>query len=412
VLNTKFLYKLINKLHMNILADRINKLSESETLAMTRKSRELKAQGYDVINLSIGEPDFFTPDYIKEAAIKAIKDNYSFYTPVAGYQELREAICDKFKKDNGLIFSPDQIVVSTGAKQSIANVVLSLVNPDEEVLVPTPYWVSYKEIIKLADGKAVFIPTSVESNFKITAAQLEAAITPKSKLLIFSSPCNPSGSVYKIEELQELAKALERHPNIFIIADEIYEKINFTGKHASIGTIPSLKDRTITVNGVSKGYAMTGWRLGYIGAPKIIAQACDKLQGQITSGTCSISQRAAIAALSIKSEDTDKMREEFLNRRNLVISLLKEIPNIKTNVPEGAFYVFPDISYYFGKSFNNTTINNANDLAMFLLNDAYVALVPGEAFGNPLCIRFSYATSRELITEAIKRIKNSLSKLG
>ncbi|MDP4267702.1 MAG: pyridoxal phosphate-dependent aminotransferase [Bacteroidota bacterium] len=397
---------------MSALSDRINMLSESETLAMTRKSRELKAQGFDVINLSIGEPDFNTPDYVKDAAKKAIDDNYSFYTPVSGYQDLRETICMKFKRDNGLDFTPDQIVVSTGAKQSIANVVLSLVNPGEEVLIPAPYWVSYREIIKLAEGKPVFINTSVDSDFKITAEQLEKSITPKSKLMIFSSPCNPSGSVYTIEELKSLADVLAKHPNIYIVSDEIYEKINFSGKHASIGKIDSLKERTITVNGISKGYAMTGWRLGYIGAPKFIAQACDKLQGQFTSATCSISQRAAITALSVESEVTLKMRDEFLKRRDLVIKMLREIPGFKVNVPQGAFYVFPDISYYFGKSNGNITIKNAGDLANYLLTDAYVALVPGEAFGDPRCIRFSYATSKELLIESINRIKKSLEKLS
>jgi len=399
---------------MEILSNRINNLSESETLAMTRKSRELKAKGFDVINLSIGEPDFNTPTYIKDAAKEALDQNYTFYPPVPGYPDLREAISRKFKRDNNLDYSADQIVVSTGGKQALANAILSLVNPGDEVIVPIPFWVSYKEIIKLAEGKAVFIPTSIENNFKITPDQLEKAITPKTKMLIFSSPCNPSGSVYSKDELRGIAETVAKHENIFIISDEIYEHIIFTGQHQSIAQFDFIKERVITVNGVSKGFAMTGWRLGYIGAPKIIAKACDKLQGQFTSATCSISQRAAIAAMNtdpVQSTDLKMMRKAFHERRDLMLGLLNEIPGIKTNVPDGAFYIFPDISAYFGKTNGKTTINNANDLCNYLLETVYVALVPGDAFGDPHCIRFSYATSNDKLIEAAKRIKRALAEL-
>jgi len=395
------------------LSNRIQALSESETLAMSRKSRELKAQGHDVINLSLGEPDFNTPVYIKDAAKKAIDDNFTFYPPVAGYQDLREAICGKFRRDNGLEFKPEQIVVSTGAKQSIANVFLSLVNPGDEVLIPAPYWVSYKEIVKVAEGKAVFIPTSVESEFKLTPEQLEAAITPKAKLMIYSSPCNPTGSVYTRDELRGIAEVLRKHPHIYIIADEIYEHINFVGKHESMGQFEWLRDRLIIVNGVSKGFAMTGWRIGYIAAPKEIAQACDKLQGQFTSAASSIAQRAALKAVSA-DPDTPEMREmkaAFLERRDLMITLLSGIPGMKLNHPEGAFYIFPDISYYFGKSDGTATIANSSDLCMYIMNKVFVALVPGDAFGAPDCIRFSYATSKDKLTEAVKRIKGALGEL-
>ena len=395
------------------LSNRIQALSESETLAMSRKSRELKAQGHNVINLSLGEPDFHTPAYIKDAAKKALDDNYTFYPPVAGYQDLREAICHKFKRDNNLEFTPDQIVVSTGAKQSIANVFLSLVNPGDEVIIPAPFWVSYKEIVKVAEGKAVFVPTTVETEFKLKPAQLEAAITPKSKLMIFSSPCNPTGSVYSRDELKGIAEVLRKYPDLYIIADEIYEHINFIGKHESIGQFEWLRDRLIIVNGVSKGFAMTGWRIGYIAAPKAIAQACDKLQGQFTSAASSIAQRAALKAIAT-DPDTPELREmktAFRERRDLMLKLLSEIPGLKLNHPDGAFYLFPDISCYFGKSDGTTTVLNSNDLCMYFINKVYVALVPGDAFGAPNCIRFSYATSKEQLTEAVKRIKGALDEL-
>ena len=399
---------------MNYISNRINNLSESETLAMTQKSRELAAQGHNVINLSIGEPDFNTPDFIKVAAKEAIDNNFTHYAPVPGYPELRKAICAKLKRDNDLDYTPDQIVVSTGAKHSIANVMMALVNPGDEVIVPAPYWVSYKEIVKLAEGNAVFIPTTIATNFKITPAQLEAAITPKSKVFIFSSPCNPSGSVYTKDELQAFAEIFDRHKNLFIISDEIYEYINFSGKHQSIASFDYLKDRVIVVNGVSKGYAMTGWRIGYIAAPKPIAKACDKLQGQVTSGACSIAQKAALSAMLMDPKDSPEfecMLNAFKLRRDLVLDLLKDIPGIITNVPEGAFYVFMDMKYYFGKSDGTTTITNAEELSMYLLNTIFVALVPGTAFGDNDCMRFSYATSKEQIIEAIKRIKQGLEKL-
>ncbi|MBI9037840.1 MAG: pyridoxal phosphate-dependent aminotransferase [Bacteroidales bacterium] len=399
---------------MNILSDRVIGLSESETLAMTRKSRELKAEGFDVINLSIGEPDFNTPEQIKKAGKKAIDENRTHYPPVPGYPELRLAISEKFKKENGIDYSPEQIVVSAGAKQSIANAILCLLNPEDEIIVPVPYWVSYRELIKLAEGVAVYIPTSVETNFKITPKQLEKAITPKTKLFLFSSPCNPSGTVYTKEELKALADVFAKHENIYIISDEIYEYINFVSKHESIAQFDEIKDRVIVINGVSKGYAMTGWRLGYLGATKEIAKACDKMQGQITSGTCSISQFAAIEALSDNPATLVEfkiMKTAFLERRNLVLSLLKDIPGMKTNVPQGAFYVFPDISYYFGKSDGEDVINDSNDLCMYLLNKAFVALVPGIAFGDPNCIRISYAASKDILIEAIDRIKKALANL-
>jgi aspartate aminotransferase len=396
-----------------MLSHRIQNLSESETLAMSRKSRELKALGHDVINLSLGEPDFNTPDYIKEAAKEAIDQNFSFYPPVAGYEDLRKAICSKLKRDNNLEFACEQIVVSTGAKQSIANVFLSLVNPGDEVLIPAPYWVSYKEIVKVAEGKAVFIPTPIESEFKLKPGQLEAAITPKSRLMIFSSPCNPTGSVYTREELKALAEVLRNHPQVYIIADEIYEHINFVGKHESIGQFDWLRDRLIIVNGVSKGFAMTGWRIGYIAAPRVIAQACDKLQGQFTSAASSIAQRAALKAIGTDPDTAElrTMKAAFRERRDLMLKLLGDIPGMKLNHPDGAFYLFPDISYYFGKSDGKVTVNNSPDLCMYLMNTVYVALVPGDAFGDPNCIRFSYATSTDKLTEAVKRIKTALEKL-
>ncbi|HOV11417.1 MAG TPA: pyridoxal phosphate-dependent aminotransferase [Bacteroidales bacterium] len=398
---------------MNYLSDRINNLSESETLAMTQKSRELSAQGFDVINLSIGEPDFNTPEFIKTAAKDAIDKNFTHYPPVPGYPELRLAICKKLKRDNNLDYTPEQIVVSTGAKHSIANVMLALVNPGDEVIVPAPYWVSYKEIVKLAEGKSVIIPGGIDNNFKVTPEQIEAAITEKTKVLIFSSPCNPTGSVYSKEELFAMAKVLERHKNIFIISDEIYEYINFIGKHESIAQFDFIKDQVIVINGVSKGYAMTGWRIGYIAAPLPIAKACNKLQGQVTSGACSIAQKASFTAIDTDPKLTPEfktMLDAFRERRDLLLGLLKEIPGIITNTPDGAFYVFMDVKYYFGKTDGTTIIKGSDDLSMYLLNTAHVALVPGTAFGDPNCLRFSYATSKEKITEAVKRIKETLAK--
>ena len=397
---------------MNPLSDRINRLAESETLAMARKSRELKAQGHDVINLSLGEPDFFTPDNIKQSAHKAIDENYSFYTPVNGYLDLRKAISHKLERDNGLSYSPEQIVVSTGAKQSIANAVLCLVNPGEEVIVPAPFWVSYREIVKMAEGREVLIHAGIENDFKITAEQLEAAITPNSKLFMFSSPCNPTGSVYTREELESLARVFEKHPHVYIMADEIYEHINFMGSHESIAQFESIRERVILINGVSKGFAMTGWRIGYMASRQDIASACNKLQGQITSGTCSIAQMAAIQAMMNDPSETHAMLEKFRERRDLVVGLMREIPGLKVNNPEGAFYVFPDVTSYFGKSDGTTRVDNASDLCMYLLNKVHVALVPGDAFGNPDCIRLSYATSNDLLIEAIKRIRQALSELN
>jgi aspartate aminotransferase len=394
------------------LAARLSKISESQTLAMARKSRELQALGKDIISLSIGEPDYNTPDFIKEAAKLAIDQNYTHYTPVAGFQDLRVAIAAKFKRDNQIEYKPEQIVVSTGAKQSIANVILSLIDLNDEVIVPIPYWVSYIELIKLSDGIPVFVHAGVDANFKITPAQLEAAITPKTKMIIFSTPCNPSGSVYNKHELQALAAVLEKYPQIYIVSDEIYEHINFVGRHESIAQFASIYDRVITVNGVSKGFAMTGWRIGYIGAPLWIAQACEKMQGQFTSGTCSIAQRAALAAVLADPEVVKPMRDGFLKRRNMVLEMLKEIPGLKTNVPDGAFYVFPDISSYFGKSDGDYKVNNSAELCMYLLNTANLALVSGDAFGDDNCVRFSYATSEDKIIEAIKRLKNALARLN
>jgi aspartate aminotransferase len=399
-------------IRMSKLSDRINNLSESQTLAMAKKSRELQAQGRDIISLSIGEPDFNTPDFIKDAAKKAIDDNITRYTPVPGILELRKAISAKFKRDNNLTYTPEQIVVSTGAKQSLANIILSLVNPGEEVIVPVPYWVSYIETIKLAEGIPVLIHTSVESNFKINAEQLKKAITPKTKLIVFSTPCNPSGSVYSKEELKALADVIIQHPDLYIISDEIYEFINFEGKHESMAQFDAVYDRVITVNGVSKGYAMTGWRIGYIGAPLWISQACEKMQGQFTSGAASISQMASLAAVNADPSVTFGMREAFKKRRDLVLGLLKEIPGLKCNVPDGAFYIFPDISAYFGKSYKSYHIKNSGDLTMFLLEEGNVALVAGDAFGDDNCIRFSYATSEDKLKEAVKRIKEALAKLS
>ncbi|ALM49663.1 aspartate aminotransferase [Flavobacterium psychrophilum] len=394
---------------MNPLSDRINNLSTSQTLAMAAKARELKAQGKDIISLSLGEPDFNTPDFIKEAAIKAIHENYSTYSPVDGYAELKDAIVRKFKRDNDLDYKPANIVVSTGAKQSLYNVCQVMLNPGDECILPAPYWVSYAEMVKMAEATPVEVPTSVESDFKITPEQLEAAITPKTKLMMFSSPCNPSGSVYSREELTALAKVLEKYPNIYVVSDEIYEHINFSGTFCSIGTIPGMFDKTITVNGVAKAFAMTGWRIGYIGAPEFIAKACTKMQGQVTSGANSIAQRATITAVDADPSVLKDMVAAFHSRRDLVVGLLKEIPGVKINVPEGAFYVFPDVSSFFGKTLNGVEIKNADDLSMYLLEYANVATVTGDAFGNPDCIRFSYATSEEILTEALRRIKEALA---
>ncbi len=396
---------------MSKLADRINKLSESQTLAMTKKARELQAQGKDIISLSIGEPDFDTPQFIKDAAKRAIDNNFTHYTPVAGFPDLRKAISEKFKRDNNLNYKPEQIVVSTGAKQSLANIILSMINPGEEAIVPIPYWVSYIETIKLAEGIPVTIPSSIENNFKITPAQLKKAITPKTKMIIFSSPCNPSGSVYSKDELKALAEVVIQYPDIYIVSDEIYEYINFIGKHESIAQFDFINDRVITVNGVSKGYAMTGWRIGYIGAPLWIAQACEKMQGQFTSGTSSISQMAAIEALKAKPDVSFEMCDIFKKRRDIVIKLLKEIPGMITTVPDGAFYVFPDVSSYYGKSYNNYHIKNSYDFSIYILEEGNVALVSGDAFGDDKCVRFSYATSEDKLIEAIKRIKEALAKL-
>ena len=393
----------------NPLSDRINNLSTSQTLAMAALARELKAQGKDIISLSLGEPDFNTPDFIKEAAKKAIDENYSTYSPVDGYQELKEAICRKFKRDNNLEYKPANIVVSTGAKQSLYNIAQVMLNDGDEVILPAPYWVSYFEIVKMAGGIPVEVPTSVESDFKITPQQLEAAITPKTKMIWYSSPCNPSGSVYSREELTALAKVLEKYPNICVVADEIYEHINFSGTFCSIASIPGMFEKTITVNGVAKAFAMTGWRIGYIGAPEFIAKACTKMQGQVTSGANSIAQRATITAVDADPSVLNEMVAAFKSRRNLVVGLINAIPGLKLNVPEGAFYVFPDVSSYFGKTLHGKLINNADDFSMYLLAEANVATVTGDAFGNPNCIRFSYATSEELLTEALRRIKEALA---
>ena len=402
-------HKFIKK--MTQVSERLNRLSESATLAMARMSRELKAQGHDVIALSLGEPDFDTPDFVKEAAKEAVDNNFSHYTPVPGLAELREAIAEKLKRDNGLEYTPEQIVASTGAKQSIANVCMSLLNPGDEVLLPAPYWVSYFEIIKLAEGTSVEIPSSIETDFKVSPEQLEAAITPNTKLLLFSTPCNPSGTVYSKAELEAIAKMLEKYQDIYVICDEIYELINFGEPHFSMAAIPSMKERVITVNGVSKGFAMTGWRVGYIAAPQWIAAACNKIQGQITSATCAIAQKATEAAMLADPSSVNYMRDAFHKRRDMMLSMLNEVPGIKTNTPQGAFYIFPDVSHYFGMSNESTTIKDSNDFCMYLLNDAHVALVAGAAFGTPNCVRISYAASEENLKEAVKRIKTSLAKL-
>ena len=395
----------------NLLSARLNALSESETLAMTKKARELAAQGHKVISLSVGEPDFQTPQHVKDAAKKAIDDGFSFYSPVPGFPDLRQAIADKLKKENNLDFGPENIVVSTGAKQSIANVLLSIVNPGEEVIIFAPYWVSYVEMVKLAEGRSVIVSGSLENDFKVTAAQLEKAITPKTKAILFSSPCNPTGSVFTEKELRAIGEVVAKHKNIVVIADEIYEYINFEGSHFSIGSIAEIKDQVVTVNGFSKGFAMTGWRVGYIGAPKIIAAACDKIQGQVTSGTCSIAQKASVAALKGDLSAPKEMAKAYLRRRDLVVGMLKEIPGLKVNTPQGAFYSFPDVSAYLGKSVNGQKINTAAELSMFILNDVFVSTVGGDAFGAPNNIRISFAASDENLIEAVNRIKTCLAKL-
>lgn len=393
------------------LSSLLDRFAEPETLKMAKLGRELRAKGVDVIDLSLGEPDFDTPQHIKDAAIKAINDNWSHYTPVPGFLDLREAVCTKLKRDNNLDYKPENIVTSTGAKQSLANVILALADEGDEVIIPTPYWVTYSELVKIARAKVVEIRSSLQSGFKITPAELEAAITPKTKVFLFSSPCNPSGAVYSKAELEGLAAVFRKHPHIYIIADEIYEYINFVGRHESIAQFADLKDRVIIVNGLSKGFAMTGWRLGYIAANIDIAKACEKLQGQFTSATCSITQKAAVVALTTDLKPSMEMTEEFTRRRARVLELVKDIPGIKCFAPEGAFYIFPDVSYYYGKTDGETTITNSADFSMYLLNTAHVSSVMGEAFGEPLCVRFSFANSMQNIERAWERIKAALAKL-
>ena len=396
---------------MEHISRRVQSLSVSQTLAMAQKSRELKEQGIDVISLSLGEPDFFTPDDIKEAAKKAIDENFSFYPPVPGYTDLRQAISRKFREENGLDYSPEQVIVSAGGKHTLINILLSVVDPGDEVILLAPYWVSYLDQIIFSEGKPIIIETTIESDFKVTPDQLEKAMTPKTRVLIFNSPSNPTGMVYTREEMAALVKVLEKHSQVLIISDEIYEHITFSGTHTSLAAFTSVADRVATVNGVSKGYAMTGWRIGYMGAPLWLAKACNKLQGQFTSGACSIAQRAALAAITSKSNSREMMREAFLRRRDLICRLLNDVPGLKVRVPQGAFYVMPDVSSFFGKSFEGKVINNADDLTLFLLSEARVALVSGSAFGAANCVRISYATSDEKITEAVRRIKEALGKL-
>lgn len=398
---------------VSLLADRINALEESSTLAMTKKARELAAQGHKVISLSVGEPDFKTPAHICEAAKKAIDDGFHGYSPVAGYPDLRKAIADKFKRDNNIDWKPENIVVSTGAKHSLANVIQVLINPGDEVVIFSPYWVSYSEMVKLAEGKAVVVDGSFENNFKVTPEQFEAAITERTKIVMYASPNNPTGSIYSEAELRAIADVVARHENIYVLADEIYEYINFTPEgHFSIGSIPEIAERVITVNGVAKGFAMTGWRIGYIGAAKWIADGVEKLQGQVTSGTNSIAQKATVAALNGTLEPSKEMAKAYHRRRDLVVGLLKEVPGFRTNVPEGAFYAFPDISYYYGKSDGTTTIANSDDFAAWLLNKAYVATVAGSGFGAPNCLRISTAASDESLVEAVQRIKDAVATLN
>lgn len=395
-----------------LLSNRIVNLTESQTLAMAKKSRELAATGIDVINLSLGEPDFDTPEHIKFAAKTAIDDGFTHYPPVAGYLEVRKAICEKLKRENNLNYQPDQILISTGAKQSIANVLLSLINPGDEVIIPMPYWVSYMQMVELAEGTPVMISCKIENQFKLQPAQLEAAITPKTKLIIYSSPCNPTGSVYNQQELRSLADVLVKHPMVMILSDEIYEHINFAGKHYSMAQFHDLHDRVIVVNGVSKGYAMTGWRIGYIAAPKWLTAACEKMQGQFTSAASSIAQKATETALLSGNEPTINMCAAFKSRRDLMLQMLNEIPFLKTTIPDGAFYLFPDVSHYFGMKFNGQEIANASDLCMYLLNQAHVSLVTGDAFGDGNCVRISYATSELALKEAAQRIKKALAALS
>ena len=394
---------------MQLLSERILNMATSATLAMAAKARELRGEGKDIIGLSLGEPDFNTPDFIKEAAIQAVNDNYNSYSPVDGYVELKEAVITKFKRDNNLTYTLPQIVVSTGAKQSLANIASVMLNKGDEVILPCPYWVSYSDIVKLNDGVPVEVATSIDTDFKMTPAQLEAAITPKTKMMWFSSPCNPSGSVYSREELRALADVLVKYPNIYVVSDEIYEHINYGSGHSSIAEFDDMYNNTITVNGVSKAFAMTGWRIGFIGAPEKIARACNKMQGQITSGANCIAQRAVITALQAEPSAVKYMIDEFKIRRDLVLDLLSDVKGFNSNTPEGAFYVFPDVSYYFGKTLRGTKINNATDFSLYLLEEALVATVTGAAFGNPNCIRISYAASQEQIIEAIKRIKEVVS---
>ena len=397
---------------MTKLSDRLNRLAPSATLAMSQKSGEMKAQGIDVINMSVGEPDFNTPDHIKEAAKKAIDENYSRYSPVPGYIELRKAIVEKLKKENGLEYSTNEILVSNGAKQSVCNTVMALVNDGEEVIIPAPYWVSYPQMVKLAGGEPVIVEAGFEQNFKMTPEQLEAAITPKTRMLILCSPSNPTGSVYSEEELRGLAEVIKRHEGLYVLADENYEHINYVGKHSSIAHIEGMRERTIIVNGVSKAYAMTGWRIGFIAAPEWIVKGCNKLQGQYTSGPCSVSQKAAEAAYTTSQECVETMRKAFERRRDLIVELAKDIPGLEVNKPEGAFYLFPKCSSFFGKSYNGKKIENSTDLAMFLLEVGHVATVGGDAFGDPYCFRMSYATSDDNIREAMKRIKDTLALLA
>lgn len=397
---------------MTKLSDRLNRLAPSATLAMSQKSGEMKAQGIDVINMSVGEPDFNTPDHIKEAAKKAVDENYSRYSPVPGYIELRKAIVEKLKKENGLEYSTNEILVSNGAKQSVCNTVMALVNDGEEVIIPAPYWVSYPQMVKLAGGEPVIVEAGFEQNFKMTPEQFEAAITPKTRMLILCSPSNPTGSVYSEEELRGLAEVIKRHEGLYVLADEIYEHINYVGKHSSIAHIEGMRERTIIVNGVSKAYAMTGWRIGFIAAPEWIVKGCNKLQGQYTSGPCSVSQKAAEAAYTTSQECVETMRKAFERRRDLIVELAKDIPGLEVNKPEGAFYLFPKCSSFFGKSYNGKKIENSTDLAMFLLEVGHVATVGGDAFGDPYCFRMSYATSDDNIREAMKRIKDTLALLA
>jgi aspartate aminotransferase len=396
---------------MNFLSNRVEKLAESETLAMARLGNELKEKGVNVINMSLGEPDFATPDFVKLAAKEAIDKNFSYYTPVPGYKDLLEAVSMKFKRDNNLTYKPSQIVVSTGAKHSIINVVMATVNPGDEVILPAPYWVSYSEMVQLNEGKVVTIETDYKSDFKITPEQLEKSITPKTKMFLFSNPCNPTGTMYTEKELRALGEVFKKNPHVLIVSDEIYEHISFEGKMFSIGAIPELLDRTVTVNGLSKGFAMTGWRLGYIGAPEAVAKAVVKIQGQYTSGACSITQKAAVAALNADPSVVRPMQEAFRRRRDLLITLMKEVPHIKVNNPGGAFYLFPEVSFYFGKRFGEVVIKDAKDLCMYLLNHGHVAMTPGGAFGAANYIRLSYATSEDILRDAVGRIKKALSEL-